>query len=219
MTSESGSLDPPTGTDDSGEMSEPRPISERRLARFRAVLERRQLDLEVVIDNVFDAHNAAAIVRSADGFGVGAVGLLYTDETFPKISPGVSGYAGKWTTFHRYTEAQACIDEVHTRGLQLLATHVDDAATSYLEIDWTRPLAVAFGNEKRGCSPELLAAADGAVAIPMQGMAQSFNVSVAAAIILGEAARQRHVANRTAPAWNDEKEAIFQAWIAREQAK
>ena len=85
------------------------------------------------------------------------------------------------------------------------------------EIDWTRPIALAVGNEQRGCSAELIAAADRTVASPMQGMAQSFNVSVAAAVVLGEAFRQRQAAGRYAASWSDEKEAILRAWLAREE--
>ena len=84
-------------------------------------------------------------------------------------------------------------------------------------MDWTRPVAVAFGNEQRGCAEELIEAADETVTIAMQGMAQSFNVSVAAAIVLGEAARQRVAAGLYEPSWNETKESILQAWVEREQ--
>ena len=190
--------------------------SERRLARFREVLERRQFDLEVVLDNVFDAHNASAVVRTADGFGVGAVDLLYTEEDFPDVSRGVSGYARKWTTFRRFASASALRDDLHARGLRLVATHVDVGATPHLEVDWTQPVAIALGNEQRGCTQELIDSADETVTIPMLGMAQSFNVSVAAAIVLGEAARQREAAGFYEPSWDETKEAILQEWTARE---
>ena len=192
-------------------------ISDRRLARFRQILERRQLDLEVVLDNIYDAHNASAVVRTSDGFGVGAVNLLYTEEVFPDISKGVSGHVRKWTTFHDHTDAATCVETLHARGLEVVATRVDPAASSHLEIDWTQPIALALGNEQRGCTAELIAAADRAIAIPMQGMAQSFNVSVAAAVVLGEAFRQRQAAGRYAASWSDEKEAILRAWLEREE--
>ena len=192
-------------------------IGKRRLARFREVLERRQFGLEVVLDNVFDAHNASAVVRTADGFGVGAVDLLYTQEDFPDVSRGVSGYARKWTAFRRYATATALRDDLHARGLRLLATHIDAGATPHLDIDWTQPVAIALGNEQRGCAQDLLDAADETVTIPMLGMAQSFNVSVAAAIVLGEAARQRTAAGLYAPSWDAAKESILQEWIAREE--
>lgn len=192
-------------------------ISERRLARFREVLERRQFGLEVVLDNVFDAHNASAVVRTADGFGVGAIDLLYTQEEFPDVSRGVSGYARKWTTFRRFENVTALRDDLHARGLRLLATHVDPGATPYLDVDWTQPVAVALGNEQRGCCDDLIEAADETVTIPMQGMAQSFNVSVAAALVLGEAARQRTAAGLYAPSWDAAKESILQEWIARDE--
>ncbi len=191
-------------------------LTGERRRRFRSVLERRQQDVEVVLDNIHDSHNASAILRTCDGFGIGAVNLLYTDHPFPQISKGVSGYTRKWTIIHHFTEAAACINAVHQRGCQIYATHLDGPARSYLDVDWTRPVALVFGNEHRGCSAPILDLADERIRIPMQGMAQSFNVSVAAGIILAELHRQRMERGRYAPSWSDEKEQIYQAWLRRD---
>ena len=192
---------------------------ERRVERIRAVLERRQEDLTVGIEIVWDPHNASAIVRSADGFGVGSVQMLYTIEDQPELSRGVTAYTDKWTLLESHESASACAEAMHARGLRVLATNVDDSARSYLEVDWTRPTALVMGNEQRGCSPEILELADEQVSIPMLGFAQSFNVSVAAAVILAEAARQRQEAGRYGPSWSDTKQQWFDYWVARDQAR
>ena len=193
--------------------------SERRIARIRQVLERRQNDLSVVIENIWDPHNASAIVRSADGFAAGTVHLLYTVEEVPDLSRGVSAYTDKWTTIEHHDAATDLIEALRTRDQRIYVTHLDEDAIDYLEIDWTQPAALVLGNEQRGCSQALLATADERVQIPMLGFAQSFNVSVAAAVILAEAARQRRAAGLLEPSWSDVKQRLLDYWIAREEAR
>ena len=190
--------------------------TEQRLRRLRSVLERRQDDVTVVLDNVHDAHNASAVLRSADGFGIGRVALLYTEHPTPAISAGVSGYTRKWMTIDQYDDTASCVAALRARGEQIVATHVEPGARSHLEIDWTHPVAVVLGNEHEGCTPAMRAAADATVAIPMQGMAQSFNVSVAGAIILAELFRQRAKRGMYQPEWNTTKETLYRSWLARE---
>ncbi len=172
----------------------------------------------MVIEDIHDAHNASAIYRTCDGFGVGAVNLLYTVEEFPELSRGVAGYADKWMPTRRYESPEACVEALHERDLRVYATHIDPTARPWLDVDWTRPSAVVFGNEQRGCSERMLELADERIAIPMQGMAQSFNVSVSAAIIFAEAFRQRLAAGRYAPRWSETNEALYREWLAREEA-
>ena len=183
---------------------------------MREVLERRQFDLEIVLDNLWDRHNVAAIVRTADGFGVGAINLLYWFERFPRISSGVSGYTKRWTKLRHYASVAPCFAELRSRGLRVLATTMEDA-TPHLEVDWTRPTALVMGHERDGCSREVLDAVDGRVTIPMQGFAQSFNVGVATGILLAEATRQRVVAKRYEPRWDDQRQEIMDRWISREK--
>lgn len=187
-----------------------------RLERLRSVLARRQDDVTVVLDNVHDAHNASAVLRSADGFGVGRIALLYKDHPMPALSKGVSGFTQKWMTIDGYDNVESCVAALRARGEQIVATHVQEDASSHLEVDWTCPVALVLGNEHEGCSPAVRAAADATVAIPMQGMAQSFNVSVAAAIILAELYRQRAEQSMYQPDWNSAKEALYRSWLARE---
>ena len=191
----------------------------RRRQRLRHVLERRQDDVTVVLDNVHDAHNASAVLRSADGFGIGRIALLYTDNPMPVLPDGVSGFTRRWLQIDSYDDPPTCIGALRARGERIIATHLQEDTTSQLEVDWTGPVALILGNEHQGCTPEMRAAADATVAIPMLGMAQSFNVSVAGAIILAELYRQRAAHGMYQPKWNRVKEALYRSWLARESAE
>lgn len=170
--------------------------TERRIARMKQVLRNRQRDLTVVFENIHDPHNVSAILRSCDAVGVSAVHLLYTREKFPALAKKTSASAKKWIDIVRDSDYQSLRERLTSAGFTLYAAHVDPAAMSIYEVDWTRPAALIMGNEHRGVSPEALAIADHTVYIPMFGMIESLNVSVAAAVILYEAARQRLAAGR-----------------------
>jgi len=191
-------------------------ITERRLARIREVLERRHDDLVVVIENVHDEHNASAILRSCDAFGVGRVALVYTNQEFPEISGGVAAKVQKWLQIDRYASAEDCITALHAEGIKVYATELTDDAQDYLAADFSGPSAIVLGNEHAGCSAEMVALADGALIVPMVGFVQSLNVSVAAAVMLAEIARQRR---ELQPAWTKRKAAQLRAWIERESSR
>jgi tRNA (guanosine-2'-O-)-methyltransferase len=171
-----------------------RPISEKRLNRMREVLRRRQPDLTVVIENVHDPHNISAVLRSCDAVGVSNVHLVYTYEEEPKLSRVVSASALKWLKLERYASIEECYQRLRADEFRILATALRDDCFDLHEVDMTRPTAIVFGNEMRGCSEEAVDQADGALLIPMVGMVQSLNISVACAVTLYEALRQRRVA-------------------------
>ncbi|MCY3558979.1 MAG: RNA methyltransferase [Chloroflexi bacterium] len=191
-------------------------ITERRLARMREVLERRHDDLVVVLENIHDAHNASAILRSCDAFGVGRVALVYTNQVFPEISGGVAAKVPKWLQIDRFASAEDCVSALHDEGIKVYATELTDDAHDYLGVDFGGPCAIVLGNEHAGCSAEMVALADGAVIVPMAGFVQSLNVSVAAAVILAEIARQRR---EFQPGWSERKAAQLQRWIERESSR
>ncbi len=191
----------------------PTMITERRRQRLHSVLERRHDDLVVVLENVHDPHNASAILRSCDAFGVGRVALVYTNQVFPEISSGVAAQVDKWLQIDRFETTESCVSALHDQGLQVYATQMTENAQDYLSVDFTTPAAIVLGNEHAGCSPEMVALADAAIIIPMVGFVQSLNVSVAAAVLLAEIARQRRAIT---PPWTPRKTALHQAWIERE---
>jgi len=171
-----------------------RDITERRAQRIRDVLSRRQADLTLVINNIHDPHNVSAILRSCDAFGVHRVHLLYTDTAFPALGKKSSGSAKKWVESVRHPDAATLAASLKNAGFRLIATGFTETARPLPQWDLTGRVAIILGNEHRGVDEELAPHVDGTLYIPMQGMVQSLNVSVAAAVILYEAFRQRQLA-------------------------
>jgi len=165
----------------------------KRYHRLRAVLDRRQPDLTVLLEDVQVPRNLAAIMRSCD-----AVGVLAAHAVWPggrlKISRPASGGNRKWLPVHKHKTLAEALDRVKGAGLRVLAAHPRAGAVPFREVDYTLPTCLLLGNEDNGITPEALSQADGVVAIPMEGMGTSLNVSVAAALLLFEAQRQRSAA-------------------------
>ena len=167
--------------------------TERRIKKIISVLSKRQKDLTLIIDNIHDPHNVSAILRSCDAFGVHKIHLYYTTEQFPELGKKSSASARKWVEREKHTDAKSMIESLTRQGFRIIRTGFSEKAKSILEYDLTQPVAIILGNEHRGLSPELIELVDDELYIPMQGMVESLNVSVAAAIILYESWRQRWV--------------------------
>lgn len=169
------------------------PRTERRLARIDQVLARRQPDLTVVLENVHDPHNVSAVLRSCDAVGVLTVHTVYTVEEAPTtaFARTTSASAAKWIEVEQHGSIAACYEALRGQGLAIVATTVAPGSVDLYEHDVTVPTALVFGNEMRGISEEATAGADRLLAIPMVGMVQSLNISVACAVVLYEALRQR----------------------------
>lgn len=160
------------------------------------VLHKRQPTLTVLMDEVNKPHNLSAIVRTCD-----AVGVLEAHAVPPKHGTlaafeghtydATSGSAHKWVKVNPHADAIGAVRELQGQGFQVLATHLSQRSVDYRAVDYTRPTCVLLGAEKWGVSDEVAEAADQNIIIPMFGMVQSLNVSVAAASILFEAQRQR----------------------------
>ena len=172
------------------------PRTHRRQARIRAALSRRQPDLTVVLENVHDPHNVSAILRSCDGVGVLRAHAVYMIEAPPAgaFARQTSASAAKWVEVERHDSIAACFNRLRADGFTILATSIGPESRTLFDWDLVRPVALVFGNEMRGVSEEARALADGAIEIPMAGMVQSLNVSVACAVCLYEAFRQRMAA-------------------------
>lgn len=168
--------------------------TEQRRKRMAEALAKRQDDLTLVLANIHDPHNVSAIFRSCDAFGVSGVYLYYTSTAFPVLGRKTSASARKWVESRRISDKNELFAELRQRGFQILATSFSEESVSFRECNFLKPTAIIMGNEHAGVEPELLEAADAQIHIPMQGMIQSLNVSVAAAVILSEAARQREIA-------------------------
>jgi tRNA (guanosine-2'-O-)-methyltransferase len=165
----------------------------KRFHRVRAVLDRRQPDLTILMEDVQVPRNLAAILRSCD-----AVGVLEAHAVWPggrlKISRPASGGNRKWLPVHKHRMLAPALDHLKSQGMRILAAHPTPDAVPFREVDFTLPTVLLLGNEDNGLTPEALAGADAVVTIPMEGMGTSLNVSVAAALLLFEAQRQRRAA-------------------------
>lgn len=154
------------------------------------MLATRQPDLTVCLEQVHKPHNVSAIIRTADAVGVHQVHAVWPT---PRTRTLVSSAAGSnsWVSVKTHPTIADAVTHLKGQGMQILATHLSARAVDFREIDYTRPTCILLGQEKTGITEEALALADQDIIIPMIGMVQSLNVSVAAALILYEAQRQR----------------------------
>lgn len=167
-------------------------MTPERERRLRDILDKRQCDLTVVLENVSDPHNISAVMRTCDAVGVQDIYVLNTKiSKHKKWGARSSSSAVKWLTVRQYTDASACFAELRKKFPLILTTHLSSSASSVYDIDFTRPVALVFGNEHDGVSEEIRALADGNFAIPQVGMTRSLNISVACAVSLYEAFRQK----------------------------
>lgn len=168
-------------------------MTPRRAKRIREVGSRRFSTLAVVIESVDDPHNLGAILRTCDAVGVGEIRLVYPDKPprIRELKTKAAASAAKWLTIKRDRSISACVGNFHRRGFQVLVAAVSDIGKPQWGWNLKKKTAIAVGNEHSGASADLLRLADGIITIPMRGMVQSLNVSVAAAVILEETLRQR----------------------------
>jgi tRNA (guanosine-2'-O-)-methyltransferase len=138
-------------------------------------------------------HNVNAILRSCDAVGMLKVHFLYYIEEFPKLAHVTSSGAYKWLDYERHTSVESCFTQLHSEGFRIHATKLEPSAQPLYDNDFVQPTAFVLGNEHRGISEEAAKLSDQLLYIPMMGMAESLNVSVASAVCLFEALRQRRL--------------------------
>ncbi|MEX1317810.1 MAG: tRNA (guanosine(18)-2'-O)-methyltransferase TrmH [Synechococcaceae cyanobacterium] len=169
------------------------PLLPRRYQRLRAVLDGRMGDLTVLLEHVEKPHNLSAILRSCDAVGVLEAHAVCLEGRLPTFNSTAQG-SQKWVPLQRHAGSAAAMAELRRQGFRLYGTHLSAEAVDYRRCDFTGPTAFVLGAEKWGLSPEAAGMVDQAIVIPMRGMVQSLNVSVAAATLLFEALRQRQAA-------------------------
>lgn len=169
--------------------------TEDRVNKIRQVLEKRQPDFSLVLENVHDPHNLSAVLRSCDAVGVFEICLLYhSGQEVPKLAESSSASARKWIYTKSFDNVKECYDYLHSQNKKILTTHLAQDSTDLYSIDFTQPMALVFGNEHSGVSEEAYKLADGNFIIPQVGMVQSLNISVAAAVSVFEVFRQKRLA-------------------------
>lgn len=195
-------------------------LNKKRIARIDDLLSKKQPTLQVMLDNVNSSQNLSAIIRSADAVGVLDIYYSSRENKSLKIHKTITQGAHRWTRRYRVNEKDKVtfLKQKKKEGFQVVVTHLDDRAVEFRDVDYTKPTLLVMGNEKEGVSQDILAEATDVIVIPMQGMVQSLNVSVATALILYEAQRQLENAKRYEAPQIDmkQREAIKEAWIYRD---
>ncbi len=167
-------------------------MTPERHHKLTSVLNKRQGDIAIVMENVFDPHNISAVMRTCDAVGVQDIYILNTKiPRHKKWGAKSSSSAAKWLTVHQFENAAECFAELRKQYSKILTTHLSSDAVGLHEIDFTKRIALVFGNEHSGVSDEIRAMADGNFIIPQVGIIQSLNISVACAVTLYEAFRQK----------------------------
>lgn len=158
-------------------------LTVERIQRFKEVLEQRTNFITVAIEDVYQLHNTSAVIRSCDAFGVQEVHVI-EDRFGERLDKNIAMGAEQWVDVHRYNNTQSCLQELRKKGYQVVATTPHGNSTKLGDFEISKPIALFFGTEKEGLSPEVLQNADSSLSIPMSGFTESLNISVAAAICL-----------------------------------
>jgi len=190
----------------------------QRIEKLRQVLEQRQKSLTVVMENINDPHNLSAAIRSCDAVGIFGIHIVYHGkQEKPKLGRQSSASAKKWVDKSNYENIKECFDKVRAEGKKIYTTHLDSESVSLYDLDLSEPVALVFGNEHSGVSEEALELADGNFNIPQIGMIQSLNISVAVAVSVYEAFRQRLVKGMYNHPEFDKKEfdVLLNEWLSR----
>lgn len=195
-------------------------MTPERREKLLNVLKRRQNNLTVVLENVFDPHNETAVMRTCDSVGIQDI-FIINNRKPPKRAWGFKsgGSAKKWLTIHQFTRAEDCFKELRNRYSKILTTHLGSDSVNLYDIDFTESIALVFGNEAFGVSDEVRALADGNFVIPQMGIIQSLNISVACAVTVYEAYRQKekagHYNKQMLPTQRADE--LFNQWGFKEQ--
>ncbi len=167
-------------------------MTPEREKRLTDVLVKRQPNLTVVLENVFDPHNISAVMRTCDAVGIQEIYVLNTRiPRHKKWGARSSSSAAKWLTVHQFSDTEACFEALRKKYHKIYCTHLSQDAANLYTLNLTESVALVFGNEHAGISEELIHLCDGNFIIPQVGMIQSLNISVACAVTVYEAFRQK----------------------------
>jgi tRNA (guanosine-2'-O-)-methyltransferase len=170
-------------------------MTPERREKLLSVIKKRQSNLAVVLENVQDPHNISAVMRTCDAVGIQEVYVLNTRiPRHKKFGPRSSSSAAKWLTIQQFDNAAACFAELRQKYSRILTTHLSDDSVELYQIDFKESIALVFGNEHSGVSEDIRQLADGNFIIPQVGIIRSLNISVACAVSLYEAFRQKREA-------------------------
>ncbi len=191
-------------------------MNEVRREKLQQVLNNRQFDITVVMENVHDPHNISAVMRTCDAVGIQEIYILNTlIPEHKKFGAKSSSSAAKWLTIHTFTDTNACVIALRKKYTKIYTTYLSDNATQLYQLDLTESIALVFGNEHAGVSDEIRELADGNFIIPQVGIIKSLNISVACAVTIYEAFRQKtqaHHFTQINPAFEQERKSVSDSW-------
>ena len=199
-------------------------MTPEREHRIRDVVHKRQPGLTVVLENVHDPHNIGAVMRTCESVGIFQMYVLYTDPQIDnqRLSLGKRTSAGsrKWVDVEVFHDTDTCFQHIKKKYTRIYGTHLSQQSLSLYDLVLTESVALVFGNEHDGISEAALAYCDGNFLIPQMGFVQSLNISVACAVTLYEALRQRQTAGMYSdnPDINLEQEhALYLEYVRRHE--
>ncbi|HEY5367510.1 MAG TPA: RNA methyltransferase [Hanamia sp.] len=190
-------------------------MTPERYNRLTSVLNHRQPDLTVVLENVFDPHNVSAVMRTCDAVGIQDVYIL-NNRIPPHKKWGYksSSTATEWLTVHQFDDAESCFKEIRNKYEKIYTSYLGEKSSGLYDMNFTESIALVFGNETFGVSDDLRKYSDGDFVIPQVGIIKSLNISVACAVTLYEAFRQKsdkgHYEKSRLP--DEETQALKQKW-------
>ena len=195
-------------------------MSRERFEKLRQALHRRQPDMTVLADQVHKAQNISAVLRTAEAVGIGDIHLVKPDRG-RVVYHNTAGGSGRFTRQIIHNTIEDGIQTLRTQGFTLYAAHWSARAINYREADFTQPFALVLGSEKLGLSDYAARETDAHLEIPMMGLVESYNVSVAAGIILQEALRQRQEAGlyQREPVQDDNYHRVLFEWMQPDMAR
>ncbi len=192
-------------------------VTEKRFQRFQEILNQRTRYITIVLEDVFQGHNASAVLRSCDCFGIQDVHFIENRNTF-KTNEEVSMGAAQWLNIYRHNEkdvnnTEICYKALRNRGYKIVATSPHYQSVSIDKLDVHQPIALIFGAEKEGLSDYALKNADEYVYIPMYGFTESFNISVSAALCMYELNKKIRSSDIHYQIKEEEKEELLLEWL------
>ncbi|MGZ3866353.1 MAG: TrmH family RNA methyltransferase [Bacteroidia bacterium] len=186
-------------------------VSEERKKRFNDILKERLEHMHVVLEDVYQAHNASAVVRSADCFGIQNLHFIENKNKY-KVSEEVALGASQWVNIHRHKNTTEALHQLKKQGFKIVATTPHTKDKTIYELDVTQKFALVFGTEQEGISKEVLDVADEFVKIPMYGFTESFNISVSAALCMHELSHRIREQVKDPYLAEEEKSIVYFDW-------
>jgi len=188
-------------------------MTPERFAKLERVANARRFDMTVILENVHDPHNIAAVLRTCDAVGIAEIYTINKSVPFlPTVGKRSSSSANKWVYVHPFETVSSCVEAVKAKYEKLYCTHLNSEAVSIYDMNFTTKMALVFGNERDGVTDELRSHCDGNFIIPQIGMISSLNISVACAVTLYESFRQNNQVIQ-APSFIAERKALLDKWM------